>query len=587
VAYFVIEDFQRGLDLRKSAVTAPAGSLRKLKNANLTPGGEIEKAKDWVPFATVGSLTRGLYAGRNQLEVYVSEKSATIWPGGTPPWVGVSEVQLNPVRGLQFPELVRILSADRFNGRPYIVAEFDDGNVHHYYDGARVTAWDSTMPDQIGGNDLLHQELARACREHASFVQVYGSDDKIVLVAPEPNKAIGVTATILEGTQTVGATAAHTNTGTDPEIWNISINGTYDKETLCQLEITYDGQSATFVVSARAAATPRFIQTFGDKVYGAVGPVLYFTGFTGTPEAPDPTAWTGATGSGFINVSTQSAGAQEIRALSAYQTNLAVFSDYNTQIWSMDPDPDKNVRVQTLDNVGALSAPSVKSFGEVDLFFLSATGVRSLRARDSSNVAGAQDVGSPVDEKVAALLAAAGGDAQQAPAAVNPRSGQYLLAFDDEVLVFSHFPGAKVSGWSSYVVPGDVEAFANMFGRLFMRSGDTIYVYGGLDNDQYPSDVETEVQTPFLSAGSPATQKTLLGLDIGCEGSWTVYLHPDPSNPDLYELLGTVEGTTYGFQPRFAINGQTTHFSLRFVHQGAGYARLSNVAVHYQTNEAG
>ena len=41
--YFEVQNFAAGMDLRKSAITAPAGTLRMLQNAHVTAGGEIDK----------------------------------------------------------------------------------------------------------------------------------------------------------------------------------------------------------------------------------------------------------------------------------------------------------------------------------------------------------------------------------------------------------------------------------------------------------------------------------------------------------------------------------------------------------------
>ena len=51
---FSIGDFRRGLDTRRTALTAPSGSLRILENALLNPGGEIQKR-----FAMNASLAFG------------------------------------------------------------------------------------------------------------------------------------------------------------------------------------------------------------------------------------------------------------------------------------------------------------------------------------------------------------------------------------------------------------------------------------------------------------------------------------------------------------------------------------------------
>src|SRR5262252_1645922 len=50
---FSIVDFKEGLDVRKTALTAPGGSLRILENAVLTPGGEIAKRLAFVPMTTI------------------------------------------------------------------------------------------------------------------------------------------------------------------------------------------------------------------------------------------------------------------------------------------------------------------------------------------------------------------------------------------------------------------------------------------------------------------------------------------------------------------------------------------------------
>ena len=45
---FSVTDFKAGLDVRKTALTAPGGSLRILENAVLNQGGEVEKRLAFV-----------------------------------------------------------------------------------------------------------------------------------------------------------------------------------------------------------------------------------------------------------------------------------------------------------------------------------------------------------------------------------------------------------------------------------------------------------------------------------------------------------------------------------------------------------
>lgn len=47
----LIEDFRHGLDTRRFMLNSPAGTLTTLQNAHITPGGEIEKRKAFVPYS--------------------------------------------------------------------------------------------------------------------------------------------------------------------------------------------------------------------------------------------------------------------------------------------------------------------------------------------------------------------------------------------------------------------------------------------------------------------------------------------------------------------------------------------------------
>ncbi|HXJ71944.1 MAG TPA: hypothetical protein VNM37_03785, partial [Candidatus Dormibacteraeota bacterium] len=53
MAYIAIDNFAAGLDTRKSALTSAAGTLQRLTNATITPGGEIAKRRAFVKIATL------------------------------------------------------------------------------------------------------------------------------------------------------------------------------------------------------------------------------------------------------------------------------------------------------------------------------------------------------------------------------------------------------------------------------------------------------------------------------------------------------------------------------------------------------
>lgn len=324
------------------------------------------------------------------------------------------------------------------------------------------------------------------------------------------------------------------------------------------------------------------LATLKQKVYAASGTNLFFSGIA------QPTRWEPGVdiGAGFINMSDEYSGAEDLTALGVYQNNLAVFARWTTQIWFVDPDPVGNRQLQVLDNIGCIAPRSVVSVGDLDVFFLSDTGVRSLRARDSSNAASVSDVGTPIDPLIISALRGLTDEQKRAAVGViEPEDGRYLLQVAGVTYVFTYFSGAKISAWSTYSLPSAIVDFVVLAGRVYARAADnTLYLYGGASNDAYDS-TQVVIETPFMDARSPATFKMLQAMDMGIQGEWLVDICTDPRNPTVYERVGQVAGPTFTMQS-IGLAGDTTHFKLRIRSIGAGPRLLSNVAVHYQSNEA-
>lgn len=359
----------------------------------------------------------------------------------------------------------------------------------------------------------------------------------------------------------------------------IEINGTVEvgdkfNVTLGVRNFGYVGKPSGRVVA---------LATLKAKLYAAAGTVLFFCGIA------TPTRWERNVdiGAGFINMADEYSGAEDLTGLGVYQNNLAVFSRWSTQIWFVDPDPVGNRQIQVLDNIGCIAPRSVVSVGDLDVFFLSDTGIRSLRARDSSNAAFISDVGTPVDPAIIEALRGMTEDEKAAAVGViEPEDGRYWLQLGDKIYAFSYFAGAKISAWSDYAPAARPTALVILNGRVYGRLADnTLVLYGGADNNTYDT-TEVVAETPFMDARAPATWKGLDAIDIGAQGEWVIDICTDLLNPDVYERLAQLSGPSYTLQ-RIPIAGNTTHFKLRMRSVGDGYARLSNVAVHYRSHEAG
>jgi hypothetical protein len=465
VPYFTVTDFAAGLDLRRSELTAPAGTMRSLINAHITPGGEIEKRMAFVPFWTCDPATKGL--------VSVDQKLYTFGPNGpykTEPSGGQDSWTIG-VLGQQTPSIYEIIDYDLFDNQVFVILWTDAaGNVVRCYNGSSI-------------------------------------------------------------------------------------------------------------VEARGF----YCRTYKTKIYSVSTTVLYFS------SVGNPADWVG-TGSGSIDMSLGDSDMTDCLALEVYYDKLAVFSKTATQLWAIDPDPLKNQYTQTLREAGSIAWRSVMQYGSGDVMYLAPSGIRSLRARNSSLAAAVSDIGSPLDPVIQDLFRIMGADWMSGTISIlQPVTGRFWIIFPDRIYVLSAFPGPKITAWSEYA-PGFVITAAAVYNNhVVVRDTDNIvYAYGGI-SDEGPvyDDSYVELVFPFHAGTDAATSKTFTALDATCTGvPWDVYIALNPEDPFEEDWVGTFDGPTFA-QGKFAIHGHATHMSLRLRSQSPGPQLLSNMIVHYQVAESG
>lgn len=333
------------------------------------------------------------------------------------------------------------------------------------------------------------------------------------------------------------------------------------------------------------SSPPDILLTNAQKLFVAAGPDLFFSA---VGDNTDFGAGAG-TGQGFISMSTHAEGATKLTGLALYDEYVAVFSRRVVQIWVFDPDPALSTQAQVLNNTGNLAPRALTQFGDGDLFYLSRSGIRSLRARDSSNSAATTDIGSPIDDLVTELLDALSTDqVTSAIGAIEPRTGRFWMAIGERILVFSFFSQSNVSSWSEYRPGFTVEHMFEWDDRIWIRSGDSIYSYGGTGAaPQFSSDVEAEVWLPYLDGDDPTRAKTLTGIDAAVRGTWEVRVGMDPNVPDASDKIATITRTTYNVDRIDAV-GEGTHFSPRFTCKAPESAtkpgRLSAAVLHYESD---
>lgn len=318
---------------------------------------------------------------------------------------------------------------------------------------------------------------------------------------------------------------------------------------------------------------------YKKKVYVPAGTNMLFSG-AGAYASFDTAA---ADGSGLIDISGEVTGETVIRGFSAYQNDLAVFSKKNISRWDTDPDPASYVHLQTLPGIGTVAGRSITGYGDHDVFFLSQTGERSIRAINSSLAAGVTDVGTPIDDLLIETMNGLSDTVIEAShSVVEPKDARFMQALDNLIYVFSYFFSSRISSWSVYDPGFTITDFAVIDTRLYARAGNVIYLYGGDDGNQYTTE-EVVVEIPYLDGRRLANFKFWEALDFVLEGTWTVSVNVDPNNPSYWVETCVVHKHTLAMDT-IGLEQYGPVFKLKFEHTGDAdeRAKISKIVAHYK-----
>lgn len=341
------------------------------------------------------------------------------------------------------------------------------------------------------------------------------------------------------------------------------------------------------VLVADAPNAPQVI-AHRSKMYAIAGNIVYFSMLN------NPAVWTPGpsnTGAGFIQLDGQDQGAMSLIGLSTYYDQLALFGRNSIQLWAMDEDPAQNQLISTLGGTGLVAPKALARYATGDVLYLSDSGIRSLKARDSSNAAIVSDIGSPMDEELSKLVA----DARKGTVGtiipgvpdslielsgvIEPTTGQFWLVANDKIYVLSVAASSRINAWSRYDLGFTAIDPIEVAGALAVRSGADLRIYGTGQWEGYDTS-QVEVITPMIAGNEPATSKTFYGLDAALEGTWQIEVGTDPAQPTVREVVATVNGPTFGLQ-NLGLQNQGTHITARLTCSDAARARVGNLMFHY------
>lgn len=577
----VVEDFRAGVDRRRSRAAGVPGSLWELINAHITRGGEIEKRKKFV---SKFSLPAGTFGMRVLDAVYVfGSTDPTTFSPAIP--AGVTYQRLVHPGGAA---MTAILDAVWFGGFIFAGAQYDDGSVHYFYDGARVEAWDDGVVTSWRASLAdVAANLAALINANTSEVATASAVGNVITITSNVvNVATTISAEAINGAgnavddQTAVAVVTTAASVGVAQVVTVTLGGTAEIGDRFAVTIGTGASANEYGAGGNPATKANRLIVHKSKIYAVAGSIVYFCAIE------DATEWRETVnGAGFFDVSTQGASAISIVAVAEYESGLAFFGRNAVQTWILDVDPAQNAYQRTLKNTGAIAPFGAIAFGNNDTFYLSRSGLRSIRARDSSGAPFVSDVGNSIDPLLLEVIGAATADQIAATRMIiEPVDGRLWLWLADYLFVFSYFPGGKITAWSWYVpgfIPGELEIFES---ATYVRSGNTIYLYGGDTGQEYDADSSDNypvtVTMPFMHAGRIADDKDAKAYDMLLTNTWLVEVLTDIRNPLIKDALGTIDAATYPDET-FGAAICSTHFAPQLTCETAGPATLANLALTY------
>lgn len=577
MAYFLVQNFGLGIDRRRPRAVGANGSVWEGVNVHLSRGGDIEKRKAFTPWRDLPAGTFGLSGASGSVFVFGS-----IADPGAPQDVTYQRL-LHPAG--ESVAMTAFNDVTVFSGKPYVSASYADGRTYHFYDGTIVQAFVAGRARADMGTvaGLLAHLVTIVVDSRVTDAVASATTINITNVTLNQAFTVSVEAFDANSVAVAGFVAART-TAASPgvaEIWTITHSAPFSATNRYSIGIAI-GAGLTTWYGARdnPVECGKILFTQNSKVYQCAGSVLSFSGVGA------PTGWnsTENAGAGSINMGNHASGSAVLTGIENFQGSLAIFSGRAVQIWNTKEDSAQNAYLQTLRNTGTRAPGSVLSFGDVDTFYLDESGLRSIKARSGINSANVSDVGTAIDPYVRAITSQLStAQIAAALAIIEPVDGRFLLFLDTRVLVFSYFPSAKTTAWTSYTLDFVASDVITIDAKLFVRAADRIYLYGGDAGSSYDSCPVT-VELPFITGEKPGSFKCINGIDIIAEGVWEVTALADPRDETRIVNYGTLEDITIG--DGAAAGSVTTPFiAPKLMNEAPGPASLSMVLVHYEAAE--
>ena len=143
---FSVTDFKAGLDVRKTPLTAPGGSLRILENAILNQGGEVEKRQAFVYMTTIPNSVGPTYMIGHSGALHVFGFAAnTIPPGSLPVPIVWHHLDGGTTHAGAADNILELLDVEPFDDKFFVCGRGQSGDTYCWYNEVLVHEVDGSF----------------------------------------------------------------------------------------------------------------------------------------------------------------------------------------------------------------------------------------------------------------------------------------------------------------------------------------------------------------------------------------------------------------------------------------------------------
>lgn len=353
---------------------------------------------------------------------------------------------------------------------------------------------------------------------------------------------------------------------------------------------------AADIVSFGSAGAPPVVaeqmKVIGQKLYGIAANAYTFSGL----EAPfawrpgDTRIGTEFTsGAGFTPINTEDGSTADIIAFGSFLTQVAFLTENEIQIWDIDNDETRNTLRQSIVNTGTKFAKGFTPYGDVDGFYISASGIRSLKGTNSTNTLNVSDPGLSIDPLFLSEIDTAVAAGNEVIMIIEPQDNRLFILLGNGAFSFSFFYGSKVSAWSRFTFPRNILDARRFSNTVVVRalnplnSEERLAFYGGRTGDVYDSSVEAELKLAVMGGVNPAVLKSWQTSDFLTNGTWTIECAMDIDGTQV-KPLAVISTPTYD-KPNISPSASSTHITFN-LKSTTPQGWISQIAIAYEPDSS-